>query len=113
MQYDDCHIPWFENRTLAWRADAALPLHLQSVHPDFRLHSPTVRVGNAASAICAVGGKEPVHTTPQDASARSAATVTLCGYSRTRAGTGGAVVSDRYAPGVARIHEGALGTILG
>ncbi len=56
------------------------PLHLQSVHPDFRLHSQLCESETLRQQY-AVGGKEPVFINPQDASARGSATVTSCGYS--------------------------------
>lgn len=72
MQYDDCqgHPMWFEksNARMAGRSQR-WPLHLQSVHPDFRLHSQLCESETLRQQY-AVGGKEPVFINPQDASAR-------------------------------------------
>ncbi len=83
------------------------PLHLQSVHPDFRLHSQLCESETMRQQY-AVGGKEPVFINPQDASARGIRNGDIVRVFNARGQVlAGAVVSDRYAPGVARIHEGA------
>lgn len=83
------------------------PLHLQSVHPDFRLHSQLCESETLRQQY-AVGGKEPVFINPQDASARGIRNGDIVRVFNARGQVlAGAVVSDRYAPGVARIHEGA------
>ncbi|KAB1401007.1 trimethylamine-N-oxide reductase TorA, partial [Salmonella enterica subsp. enterica serovar Schwarzengrund] len=82
-------------------------LHLQSVHPDFRLHSQLCE-SEALRQQYAVGGKEPVFINPQDASARGIRNGDIVRVFNARgqvlAGGGG---FDRYAPGGGRIHEGA------
>ena len=55
-----------------------------------------------------VAGKEPVFINPQDANARGIRNGDVVRVFNARGQVlAGAVVSDRYAPGVARIHEGA------
>ncbi|EPC5194699.1 trimethylamine-N-oxide reductase TorA [Edwardsiella piscicida] len=111
MHYGDCqgHPMWFEKaeRSHGGPGSARFPLHLQSVHPDFRLHSqlcesPTLR------AHYSVGGREPVFISPQDADARGIRNGDIVRVFNDRGQVlAGAVVSDRYVPGVIRIHEGA------
>ena len=56
----------------------------------------------------AVGGKEPVFINPQDASAEGIRNGDIVRVFNARGQVlAGAVVSDLYSPGVARIHEGA------
>lgn len=111
MQYDDCqgHPMWFEKieRSHGGPGSQRWPLHLQSVHPDFRLHSQLCESETLRQQY-AVGGKEPVFINPQDASARGIRNGDIVRVFNARGQVlAGAVVSDRYAPGVARIHEGA------
>ncbi|WP_395755986.1 trimethylamine-N-oxide reductase TorA [Edwardsiella ictaluri] len=111
MHYGDCqgHPMWFEKaeRSHGGPGSARFPLHLQSVHPDFRLHSqlcesPTLR------AHYSVGGREPVFISPQDAEARGIRNGDIVRVFNERGQVlAGAVLSDRYVPGVIRIHEGA------
>ena len=80
------------------------PLHLQSVHPDFRLHSQLCESETLRQQYT-VAGKEPVFISPQDASARGIRHGDVVRVFNVRGQVlAGAVVSDRYAPGVARIH---------
>ncbi|HCR7177829.1 TPA: trimethylamine-N-oxide reductase, partial [Shigella flexneri] len=73
MNYDDCqgHPMWFEKieRSHGGPGSQKYPLHLQSVHPDFRLHSQLCESETLRQQYT-VAGKEPVFINPQDASAR-------------------------------------------
>ncbi len=111
MNYDDCqgHPMWFEKieRSHGGPGSQTYPLHLQSVHPDFRLHSQLCESETLRQQYT-VAGKEPVFINPQDASARGIRNGDVVRVFNARGQVlAGAVVSDRYAPGVARIHEGA------
>lgn len=111
MNYDDCqgHPMWFEKieRSHGGPGSQKYPLHLQSVHPDFRLHSQLCESETLRQQYT-VAGKEPVFINPQDASARGIRNGDVVRVFNARGQVlAGAVVSDRYAPGVARIHEGA------
>ena len=111
MNYDDCqgHPMWFEKieRSHGGPGSQKYPLHLQSVHPDFRLHSQLCESETLRQQYT-VAGKEPVFINPQDASARGIRNADVVRVFNARGQVlAGAVVSDRYAPGVARIHEGA------
>ena len=111
MNYDDCrgYPMWFEKeeRSHGGLGSNRFPLHLQSVHPDARLHSqlcesPTLR------AKYTVGGKEPVYMSPQDAKARGIKDGDIVRVFNDRGQVlAGAVVSDLYVPGTIRIQEGA------
>lgn len=75
--------------------------------PDFRLHSQLCESETLRQQYT-VAGKEPVFINPQDASARGIRNGDVVRVFNARGQVlAGAVVSDRYAPGVARIHEGA------
>lgn len=77
------------------------------MHPDFRLHSQLCESETLRQQYT-VAGKEPVFISPQDASARGIRHGDVVRVFNVRGQVlAGAVVSDRYAPGVARIHEGA------
>lgn len=111
MQYDDCqgHPMWFEKieRSHGGPGSQRWPLHLQSVHPDFRLHSQLCE-SEALRKHYAVSGKEPVFINPQDASVRGIRNGDIVRVFNARGQVlAGAVVSDLYSPGVVRIHEGA------
>jgi len=111
LHYNDCqgHPMWFEKteRSHGGPGSAHYPLHLQSVHPDFRLHSQLCE-SETLRAQYNVAGKEPVYISPQDASARGIRSGDVVRVFNARGQVlAGAVVSDRYLPGVIRIHEGA------
>ncbi len=73
----------------------------------FRLHSQLCESETLRQQYT-VAGKEPVFINPQDASARGIRNGDVVRVFNARGQVlAGAVVSDRYAPGVARIHEGA------
>lgn len=73
----------------------------------FRLHSQLCESETLRQQYT-VAGKEPVFISPKDASARGIRHGDVVRVFNVRGQVlAGAVVSDRYAPGVARIHEGA------
>ncbi|TGC18829.1 trimethylamine-N-oxide reductase TorA [Escherichia sp. E2562] len=111
MHYDDCqgHPMWFEKieRSHGGPGSQKYPLHLQSVHPDYRVHSQLCE-SETLRQHYSVAGKEPVYISPQDARARGIANGDVVRVFNDRGQVlVGAVVSDLYAPGVIRIHEGA------
>ncbi len=111
MNYKNCkgYPMWFEKaeRSHGGPLSASYPLHLQSVHPDFRLHSQLCE-SETLRAQYSVAGKEPVFISPQDAIARGINNGDVVRVFNARGQVlAGAVVSDRYSPGVIRIHEGA------
>lgn len=111
LHYHDCqgHPMWFEKteRSHGGPGSAHYPLHLQSVHPDFRLHSQLCE-SETLRAQYSVAGKEPVYLSPQDADARGIRSGDVVRVFNGRGQVlAGAVVTDRFMPGVIRIHEGA------
>ncbi|MCW2256842.1 molybdopterin guanine dinucleotide-containing S/N-oxide reductase-like protein [Providencia alcalifaciens] len=111
MQYDDCqgYPMWFEKveRSHGGPGSTRWPLHLQSAHPDFRLHSQLCE-SPALRQYYSVNGKEPVFISPQDANARGIHNGDIVRVFNDRGQVlAAAVVSDLYTSGVARIHEGA------
>lgn len=111
LHYHDCqgHPMWFEKteRSHGGPGSAHYPLHLQSVHPDFRLHSQLCE-SETLRAQYSVAGKEPVYLSPQDADARGIRSGDVVRVFNARGQVlAGAVVTDRFMPGVIRIHEGA------
>ncbi|MEY0982988.1 molybdopterin dinucleotide binding domain-containing protein, partial [Providencia alcalifaciens] len=105
-----CEYPmWFEKaeRSHGGPGSKHWPLHLQSAHPDFRLHSQLCE-SPVLRQYYAVSGKEPVFISPQDARARGIHNGDIVRVFNERGQVlAGAVVSDLYTPGVVRIHEGA------
>jgi trimethylamine-N-oxide reductase (cytochrome c) len=109
--YDSCkgHPMWFEKseRSHGGPGSAQHPLWLQSCHPDQRLHSQMCESERYRGSY-SVQGREPVYMNPGDAAERGIADGDLV---RVFNGRGqllaGARLSEDYAPGVVRIHEGA------
>lgn len=111
MKYADCqgHPMWFEKaeRSHGGPGSARYPLHLQSAHPDFRLHSQLCE-SETLRAHYSVGGKEPAFISPQDARARGISNGDIVRVYNDRGQVlAGAVISDRFMPGVIQIYEGA------
>ncbi|MBL0633732.1 trimethylamine-N-oxide reductase TorA [Aeromonas dhakensis] len=109
--YADCpgHPVWIEpyERSHGGHGSQQFPLHLQSCHPDKRLHSQLCS-SDAYRATYTVQGREPVYMNPQDARARGLKDGDLVRVFNGRGQVlAGLVVSDDYAPGVVRIQEGA------
>ncbi|MCE2571078.1 trimethylamine-N-oxide reductase TorA [Motilimonas eburnea] len=109
--YDDCqgHPMWFEKaeRSHGGPGSDKHPIWLQSCHPDKRLHSQMCD-SEAFRATYTVQGREPLYMNPKDAAQRGIKDGDLVRVFNQRGQLlAGAVVSDDYAPGVARLQEGA------
>ena len=109
--YDDCgaHPKWMEKveRSHGGPMSDKYPIWLQSCHPDQRLHSQMCE-SDEYRATYAVQGREPIYMSPQDAEARGIADGDIVRVFNDRGQLlAGARVTDDYAPGVVRIHEGA------
>lgn len=109
--YADCpgHPVWIEpyERSHGGLGSQRYPLHLQSCHPDKRLHSQLCSSDNFRASY-AVQGREPLYMSPQDAKARGLKNGDLVRAFNARGQVlAGLVVSEDYGPGVVRIHEGA------
>ena len=110
FQYDDCpgHPVWMEpfERSHQGRKDK-YPLHLQSCHPDKRLHSQLCS-SDAFRSTYAVAGREPLYISEQDAAARGLKAGDIARVFNARGQVlAGVVISPDFTPGVIRIHEGA------
>lgn len=111
MGYDDCqgHPMWFEKveRSHGGPKSNKFPIHLQSCHPNHRLHSQLCSSDEHRSTY-AVAGREPCYISTADAKARGIKTGDIVRVFNDRGQVlAGAVVTDDYMPGVCRIHEGA------
>ena len=108
--YEDCpgHPVWMEpfERTHSGKKDK-YPLHLQSCHPDKRLHSQLCS-SEAFRNTYAVAGREPLYISEQDAAARGLKAGDIARVFNARGQVlAGVVISPDFTPGVVRIHEGA------
>ncbi|ECC9152424.1 trimethylamine-N-oxide reductase TorA [Salmonella enterica subsp. salamae] len=108
--YADCpgHPVWMEpfERSHS-KATTKYPLHLQSCHPDKRLHSQLCS-SDAFRKTYAVAGREPLYMCEQDARARGLKAGDIARVFNDRGQVlAGVVISADYVPGVIRIHEGA------
>ncbi len=111
FNYPDCqgHPMWFEKaeRSHGGPVSAKFPLHLQSCHPDFRLHSQLCE-SETLRKLYSVDGREPLFISPKDAADRGIKNGDTVRVFNDRGQVlAGAVVSDRYKTGVIRLHEGA------
>ncbi|MDO6687839.1 MULTISPECIES: trimethylamine-N-oxide reductase TorA [unclassified Agarivorans] len=109
--YDDCqgHPMWFEKaeRSHGGPGSEEFPIWLQSCHPDKRLHSQMCD-SEEFRATYAVQGREPLYINPEDAKKRGINDGDLVRVFNKRGQLlAGAVVSEDYAKGVARLQEGA------
>lgn len=106
--YADCpgHPVWMEPFERS-HSKAKYPLHLQSCHPDKRLHLQLCS-SEAFRKSYAVAGREPLYMCEQDAQARGLKSGDIARVFNDRGQVlAGVVISPDYAPGVIRIHEGA------
>ncbi|EBK2701146.1 TPA: trimethylamine-N-oxide reductase TorA [Salmonella enterica subsp. salamae serovar 1,4,12,[27]:b:[e,n,x]] len=108
--YADCpgHPVWMEpfERSHS-KTTTKYPLHLQSCHPDKRLHSQLCS-SDAFRKTYAVAGREPLYMCEQDARARGLKAGDIARVFNDRGQVlAGVVISADYVPGVIRIHEGA------
>ncbi|OED41978.1 trimethylamine N-oxide reductase I catalytic subunit [Endozoicomonas sp. (ex Bugula neritina AB1)] len=109
--YKNCkgHPTWMEKKERSHGGPGSdkYPLWLQSCHPDQRLHSQLCE-SEEYRATYTVQGREPLYISPEDAKARKINDGDLVRVFNDRGQLlAGARVSDRYPPGVIRIHEGA------
>lgn len=108
--YQDCpgHPVWMEpfERNHTGKQEK-YPLHLQSCHPDKRLHSQLCS-SEAFRNTYAVAGREPLYIGEADAKARGLKAGDIARVFNDRGQIlAGVVISPDYAPGVIRIYEGA------
>ncbi|CAH0533051.1 Trimethylamine-N-oxide reductase 1 [Vibrio stylophorae] len=111
MHYDDCqgHPMWFEKeeRSHGGPKSNRYPLHLQSCHPNQRLHSQLCSSTKHRESY-AVANREPFYISVEDAKARGIKSGDIVRVFNDRGQVlAGAVVTDDYSQGVCRIHEGA------
>ncbi|RDE18936.1 trimethylamine-N-oxide reductase TorA [Motiliproteus coralliicola] len=109
--YDNCkgHPMWFEKseRSHGGPGSDRFPLWLQSCHPDQRLHSQMCE-SEAYRSTYSVRGREPIYLSPEDARRRGIRDGDLVRVYNDRGQLlAGARVTDDFATGVVRIHEGA------
>jgi len=107
MGYDDCppHPTWMEPVEWLGQAESKYPLHMDTAHPKYRLHS---QLNNTKlREKYAVKGREPIWMNPIDAEARGIADGDMVRVFNDRGAVlAGAVVTDRIRPGVVRLNEG-------
>ena len=105
--YDDCppHASWLEPVEWLGMKDKTYPLHLNSNHPDYRMHSQLN--ATVVRELYAVADREPCVINTQDAAERGISDGDVV---RVFNGRGqilaGAVVSDDIRPGVLQVQEG-------
>lgn len=106
MGYDDCgpHPMWMEP-VERLGGNEPHPLHIDSAHPNDRLHSQLC--GTKIREGYAVAGREPCMINPADAAARSIADGDVVRVFNDRGQVlAGAIVSDDVRPSVIRMYEG-------
>lgn len=106
MGYDDCgpHPMWMEP-VERLGGEGGYPLHVNSAHPNDRLHSQLC--GTKIREGYAVAGREPCMINTQDAAARGIADGDVVRVFNDRGQVlAGAIVSDDIRPGVLRLYEG-------
>ncbi len=111
MNYDDCqgHPMWFEKaeRSHGGPKSKQFPLHLQSCHPNKRLHSQLCS-SDEYRATYTVQGREPCYISSADALARGIKSGDVVRVFNDRGQIlAGAVITDDYKTGVCRVAEGA------
>jgi len=108
MGYDDCgpHPMWMEPIERLGGKTAKYPLHLDSAHPNDRLHSQLC--GTKIRDLYTVAGREPCVIHPQDANARGIKDGDIVRVFNDRGQIlTGAIVSEDIRPNVIRVYEGA------
>lgn len=111
FQYSDCpgHPVWIEpfERSQGGKGSDKYPLHLQSCHPDKRLHSQLCS-STSLRETYTVNGREPIYMSAADASARKLDNGDIVRVYNDRGQVlAGVVISKDYPAGVMRIQEGA------
>lgn len=107
MGYDDCppHPTWLEPIERLAGPNAKFPLHVNTAHPEDRLHSQLC--GTKLRAGYAVAGREPCAINTKDAEARGIKDGDVVRVFNDRGQLlAGAIVSDDIRPGVIRVYEG-------
>lgn len=107
MKYDDCgpHPMWYEPIERLGGKGAKYPLHVNTAHPESRLHSQLC--GTKIRAGYAVAGREPCVINTKDAAARGIKNGDVVRVFNDRGQMlAGAIVSDDIRPSVIRVNEG-------
>ncbi|HAT87181.1 MAG TPA: trimethylamine-N-oxide reductase TorA, partial [Rhizobiales bacterium] len=107
MGYDDCppHPTWMEPIERIDGPDAKYPLHINSGHPQDRLHSQLC--GTILREGYAIADREPCVINTEDAKTRGIASGDVVRVFNDRGQIlTGAIVSDDIRPGVIRVYEG-------
>jgi trimethylamine-N-oxide reductase (cytochrome c) len=107
MNYDDCppHPTWMEPVERLAGPTTKFPLHIDSAHPKYRLHSQLC--GTSLRATYAIDGREPCLINPSDAAARGVKDGDIVRVFNDRGQIlAGAKISDAIRPGVIRVNEG-------
>ncbi|KZL06927.1 trimethylamine-N-oxide reductase TorA [Pseudovibrio sp. Ad14] len=108
MGYDDCppHPMWMEPLERLDGPDAKFPVHVNTGHPNDRLHSQLC--GTVLREGYAVADREPCMINPKDAEARGIKSGDVIRIFNDRGQTlAGAIVSEDIMPSVIRLYEGA------
>lgn len=108
MGYDDCppHPSWIEPVEWLGQTDKTYPLHLNSNHPDYRMHSQLC--GSNARELYAINGREPCWINSKDAAARGIADGdTVRVFNGRGQILAGAKVTDDIRSNVIQVQEGA------
>jgi len=107
MGYDDCppHPTWMEPVERLGGPTTHYPLHIDTSHPKYRLHSQLC--GTALRASYAIAGREPCWINPHDATARGIQDGDVVRVFNDRGQIlAGARITDEIRPGVLRVNEG-------
>jgi trimethylamine-N-oxide reductase (cytochrome c) len=107
MHYDDCppHPTWMEPVERLGGPTTKYPLHIDTKHPKFRLHSQLC--GTSLRAAYAIAGREPCLISPSDAAKRGIKTGDIVRVFNDRGQIlAGAHVTDTIRIGVICVNEG-------
>ncbi len=107
MGYENCppHPTWMEPIERTGKPDSKFPLHVDTAHPEYRLHSQLC--GTKLRENYVIDGREPCLINTKDAADRGIADGDLVRVFNDRGQIlTGAIVSDDVAPGVIRVFEG-------
>jgi trimethylamine-N-oxide reductase (cytochrome c) len=107
MNYEDCppHPTWIEPVERLAGPTTKFPLHIDSSHPKYRLHSQLC--GTNLRATYAIAGREPCLINPQDAATRGILDGDIVRVFNDRGQMlAGAKITDAIRPGVIRVNEG-------
>jgi trimethylamine-N-oxide reductase (cytochrome c) len=107
MRYDDCppHPTWLEPAERLGGPNTKYPLHVDSKHPKYRLHSQLC--GTKLRSLYAIAGREPCLMNPKDAAQRGVADGDVIRIFNDRGQIlAGVKLTDDIRPGVICINEG-------